>query len=150
MIDDIIKYEDDNTYEKKLEKIKIKGTSLNDEYSLISFNQNTANVHIKNLSFESTLSKTTLNKDEININDYESDILPTTEQIFLLYPLEIDNKPYIADSFKTNIKKNNVKPTISEINTYMNSISNWLSSVQLTANIVLTRWTNFRKNEKLF
>ena len=95
-IEDIIKFENnrDEYLTNKIDnlnKIIIQGTSLNDVYSLFAFDQNTASIQVKNLSFESTLQA---KSNESNIIDFSTIrnrykfSLPVLDKLSVFYPLD--------------------------------------------------------------
>ena len=87
-IDDIIDYETNSQLSKNLKKIKLKGSCLNNEYSVLSLCDVTAKVYIKNLIFEHN-SETLVNDSNVSDLTYqESYLFPSEDKFVLLYPFE--------------------------------------------------------------
>lgn len=131
-IDDIIKFEADEKsfygHEKTdFNKIIIKGSGINDNYSIVSFAGNTADVQVKNLAFVSSLKPNTLNPDEINLSFFTEKSLPPSENLIMLYPFKSDTLPEINENLENTIKNEQVEPIFSALSTYTISIDNNIS-----------------------
>ena len=101
-IDDIVSYEEDRENAvKSLRKIIIKGTSFNDDLSVVVFDQNTCQVIVKGLSFESSLKANTLNANEIDLKYANPLPSPSLEKLLIYWPLEKDLLPIVNGNFST-------------------------------------------------
>ena len=133
---DIINYENSENLEgvislETLNKIKIKGTCLNSNYSLITISDVTAKTYIKNLSFESTL----IAKDNvIDISNQFISNLPTKDKVFIEYPLESDGNPIIGDALKSYLETASNQRYFDLLNNYY--YKNISSSIDYLYNIM--------------
>ena len=123
-IDDLVKYENDETIEgeKTFNKIIIEGSSLNENYSLLTFNDINANVYVKNLKFRNSLKTEHINSNYIEQLNINYDILPSDEKFLLMYPIENDLKPIIGTSFSNYLNKELNIPIISKLDEYIKCI----------------------------
>lgn len=104
-INDIVSSEDENSlYHDYLKKIKIRGTALNENYSVITFKDIQAKTFVKNLSFVSALEEDSLKKNTLIIKGFNNrSHLPTNERLALFYPLEKDLVPEIGYALRNQI-----------------------------------------------
>lgn len=90
----IVKYEDDDPTASNLNKIKIMGRGFNEDYSIMSFDQNRAKVIVKNLSFENTLTHELEDPNTVNLSQLSvKTSSPFAEQLISYWPLEKDLLP---------------------------------------------------------
>ena len=88
-INDIIDSEDaDSVNYKKLNKIIIRGTALNENYSLLTFYDVTAKTYLHNLAFASSLSNDEFNEDVLVINKTKYYDLPSLNKLVALWPFD--------------------------------------------------------------
>lgn len=142
-IDDIINFESNKEqyYNKStdLNKIIIKGTALNDRYSIVSFCQNTAQIYVKNIVFESSLVPLVSSSTEIDLSNFINKSLPPSEQLVFMWPLQDDTTPILNDYIENIIKADQVEPIFNSLSTYTSAIDNEV--------LVLVDNLTFIKNE---
>lgn len=136
-ISDIINYEgrDDIAKPVNLNKIKIRGSSLNEDYSLLTFYNNTAKIYVKNLAFESSLQG---KNNVINVKDALNTDLPNAEKFLFHYPLN-DEKgliPIIGEHFIEYCNQIKKEPYFIDLAEYVNQITDGINYVKniLTSN----------------
>ena len=96
-INDIIASEDEDGIQYgKLNKIIIKGTALNDNYSLLTFYDVTAKTYLHNLSFASSLEEDEYNDDVLIINKSKYYDLPSQSKLVALWPF--DNEDLVGEA----------------------------------------------------
>ena len=100
-INDLIRYENNEPISNnvKYEKIIIEGTALNDHYSLLTFNDITANVYVKNLKLRNVLKPEYEGSNYITSLNLNTDLLPSEEKFLLSYPIENDLVPILGNTF---------------------------------------------------
>lgn len=121
-----------------LNKIIIKGTCLNSEYSLLSISDVTAKTYIKNLIFKSTLIAD--GNGVIDISSQLNTGLPTKDKFLFQYPLAEDLSPIISDSFYDYLVLVSNEPYFNLLSSYILTINksiNSLSSVMLSKNVII-------------
>lgn len=142
-IDDIITYnsedaKDGNKNFKRLNKIIIKGTCLNQYYSLITFSDVSAKTYVKNLKFVNTLKA---DKDGvIDILEQMNSNLPSKDQIMLQYPFKDDLLPIVHESFYSYVQTISNEPYFNLVSTYISSIDKAvlaLSGLMLSDNVII-------------
>ena len=123
-IEDIIKYETNeiNQNNKSFNKIIIEGSSLNDNYSVLTFNDITANVYVKNLKFRNTLLPEYKGSNYISTLNLDYDILPSDEKFLLMYPMEEDLKPILGNSFTNYLNSELNIPIFNDLSSYIDLI----------------------------
>lgn len=124
-INDIIKYENNEELpnNKKLNKIIIEGTALNENYSLITFNDITANVYIKNLKFRNTLKPEYDGSNYISSLNLKSDLLPSEDKFLFSYPLEDNLTPILGTQFLNYLNAEFNRPIFEKLTTYIDMIN---------------------------
>lgn len=113
-INDIINYEKKDDNISKQNRIIIKGSALNEYYSLLSVYDTQAKVFIKNLKFVSSLEKDE-DSGKLKIDlDFTKSKLPSYDKLLLFYPLdEAPSKPEVGTSFKEYLNEKNSIDAIS-------------------------------------
>ena len=136
-IDKIIEYNSEDaktnvTKPDNLNKIAIKGTCLNQNYSLMCFSDVTAKTYIKNLKFVNVLKA---NEDGvIDITEELNANLPSKDQIMLQYPFNEDLKPIVYDPLFEYLETVSNEPYFNLVKDYIHIIDNeinYLSSLML-------------------
>ncbi len=113
-INDIIDYEEKPQYNNEHNRIIIRGSALNDNYSFFTIFDNQAKTYMKNLKFESSLYPRETGSNKIEITEDDSE-LPSHEKLILFYPFEKDLCPVVGDEFSEFINKNNNNKLLSNI-----------------------------------
>lgn len=144
-IDEIIYYNSEDAksnlstrLKKNLNKIVIKGTCLNKEYSVICFSDITAKTYVKNLKFVNTLKAD--NDGVIDIIQQLNSGLPSKEQVMFQYPLNEDLKPNIYKPFYSYLQTVSNEPYFNLVSSYVSTINKSienLSSIMLNENVII-------------
>ena len=116
-IDEIVLYESDRANNKNinLNKIAIRGTSFNDDLSLVVFDQNTCQVIVKGLSFESSLKSNTLLSNEVDLKYANPLPSPSLEKLLVYWPLEKDLMPIVNGNFTTIVTDKKAEVVAAEL-----------------------------------
>ena len=156
-INDIIKYNSDDAKNKiviseNLNKIIIKGTCLNQNYSLMCFSDVTAKTYIKNLKFVNTLRA-----DDDGLIDILGQLnsgLPSKEQILLQYPFNEDFKPIIHEPLYDYLRTVSNEPYFNLVSGYIKTINTAiknLSGLMLNDNVTVNGddYISYRVNDSV-
>lgn len=145
-IDDIIKYESNENLSggRTLNKIILEGTSLNDYYSLITFNDVDANVYVKNLTFRNSLKPRHENTNAIEDLNLNEENLPSSEKLLLLYPLESNTEPIVGETFLNILNDSINVPVFNQLGTYISGINENLINFDENVSFLINEIEKFK------
>lgn len=135
----------DDNLKQYYKKIIIKGSSLNEEYSVLVLNNINAKTYVKNLLFEQSLPTDKNDEGKVDISLESDEQFPTENKLLIFYPLENDLTPIFGNTFNDEMLK--YQNNILMNTTLVSSLSNISANIQNIIDLFKTK--TFSTNRKI-